>query len=64
MEDHSHRHISEELLEQYAVSGSLPEAELAPLEEHLLICPDCQDPLKELDEFIATMRLALQKDVN
>jgi hypothetical protein len=29
-----------------------------------LVCPDCQDRLKELDEFIATMRLALQKEVN
>ena len=51
-------HISEEMLERYALK-QLSEAHLESLEEHLLICPQCQDRLDAVDEYIATMRLAL-----
>ena len=48
-------HISEDLLDQYALKR-LPEAEVAALEEHLLICPECQDRLQLTDDFIEALR--------
>lgn len=50
-------HISEELLEKYAFRR-LTEQESAPVEEHLLICPTCQDRLNEVDDYIQVMKLA------
>jgi anti-sigma factor ChrR (cupin superfamily) len=35
-------HPSEDLLERY-FNGRLTEAEVAPLEEHLLICGECRN---------------------
>ena len=49
------RHISEDLLDQYALK-KLPEDEAAALEEHLLICHDCQDRLRLTEAFIAALR--------
>jgi len=54
------RHAQEETLEQYSM-GRLPEDEVGPFEEHLLICPVCQDRLEETDAFIQAARLATQK---
>ncbi len=54
-------HISEEELELYAVSRDFPEAQLAAVEEHLLICEACQDRLQQLDEYVAVMREALAR---
>ena len=51
-------HIPEELLEQFAL-GKVPEPHCAPLDEHLLICPACQNSLAEIDEYIRVMRAAL-----
>jgi hypothetical protein len=48
-------HIDEEALEKYSM-GNLPETDLARLEEHLLVCPGCQDRLKELDNFLTAIR--------
>jgi hypothetical protein len=48
-------HADEETLEKYAM-GSLPDAQLAVLEEHLLVCLGCQEQLQELDHFVAAMR--------
>lgn len=48
-------HISEESLESYAL-GSLSEPLVTGLEEHLLICPACQDKLREFDDYVAAMR--------
>lgn len=56
----SDRHAQEETLEQYSM-GRLSEAEVGPLEEHLLICPVCQDRLGETDAFIQAARSATQK---
>lgn len=48
-------HISDEKLELYSL-GTLPEPELAEVEEHLLICQPCQDRLCETDQYIQAMQ--------
>ncbi len=53
-------HIDDDALEAYSM-GRLAEAEAAPLEEHLLVCPECQDRLAGWDEYIAAMRAAMEK---
>jgi len=50
-------HASEESLEQYA-SGVLEEPALGEIEEHLLICSQCQEHLDEIDAYRAAMRSA------
>ena len=50
-------HIDDETLDQYAL-GSLPENQLAEVEEHLLTCESCQSRLGESDEFIGLFRVA------
>ena len=50
-------HISEEVLEQYAM-GRLSEPEIDAAEEHLLICTECQDSLTATEEFLAAVRVA------
>ncbi len=50
-------HIPEDMLEKY-VLGRLPQANLATLDEHLLICPACQTNLQTLDEYFAVMKAA------
>jgi Putative zinc-finger len=52
------QHFSTEAWEKYAM-GMLPEEDCKPLEEHLLICPACQDLLAETDEFIRVAKTAL-----
>ena len=42
------RHPGDEDLEQYAL-GSLPEAAVPALEQHLLVCAACQDRMNETD---------------
>ena len=54
-------HASEDQLESYAL-GRLPQQELAPLEEHLLVCEACQDRLREVDSFIAAFREAVRRE--
>jgi hypothetical protein len=53
-------HVSDEAMEQYAL-GTLPEPQAAPLEEHLLTCPQCQDLLEQTDAFLAATRSAARK---
>ncbi len=50
-------HVSEEILELYAL-GRLPEEQLGPIEEHLLVCPTCQDRLAETDAYVEAARRA------
>jgi len=50
-------HIAEDVLEQYAMS-KLGEAEVIPVEEHLLICEQCRERVAWLDEFVRSMRAA------
>jgi len=53
-------HISDDSLEQYTM-GTLPEPDLNLVEEHLLICEECQDRLKATDAYVVAMRSALKK---
>jgi hypothetical protein len=55
-------HPAEDILEAY-VLRRLPDALAAPLEEHLLICHRCQDAVAALDQFVASMRYAVQPPV-
>ena len=48
-------HASDEALEQYA-THSLPEGALAEIEEHLLVCSQCQQQLEEIDAYVSAMR--------
>lgn len=50
-------HISDEDLERYSLNG-LPEPDLAVVEEHLLVCPACQDRLEATDAYVRAMREA------
>ena len=54
------QHPSEDDLEAYAMR-TLPEQEIGPLEEHLLICSACRDRLQGTDEYVAAMRAAAGK---
>lgn len=55
-------HPTEELLEQYLFEH-LPETLIAPLEEHLLLCRRCQDALAETEEFVSTLRIAVETTI-
>ena len=50
-------HIPGDALENYAL-GRVPDADCAPLDEHLLICPICQAGLEEMDEYVKVMKAA------
>ena len=50
-------HIAEETLERYAMAR-LSEAELVPVEEHLLLCQDCRERVAWLEDFVCAMRSA------
>ena len=50
-------HATDETLESYAM-GSLDGPALAKVEEHLLVCPHCQEQLKAADTYVAAMRTA------
>jgi hypothetical protein len=49
--------INDESLEKYAM-GSLPEAMIAELDEHLLLCCPCQEKLNEIDSYVDARRIA------
>jgi anti-sigma factor ChrR (cupin superfamily) len=44
--------------ERYAMGG-MSRAEAARYEEHLLLCPQCQEALAQFDAFLAAMRGAV-----
>jgi anti-sigma factor RsiW len=48
---------TEDHFETYALGG-LSEEEFQPLEEHLLLCPACQDLLAQVDDYIAVVKSA------
>lgn len=48
-------HPDENVLEEYAF-GRLNEAEAAILEEHILVCEQCQLALVETDDYIRLMK--------
>jgi hypothetical protein len=53
-------HATDDLLARYAMQA-LPESDVIPLEEHLLICPNCRGRLQAQLEFVAAMREAAAK---
>lgn len=53
-------HPTDDELELYAL-GRMSETQTTPLEEHLLECSACQERLRDLDEYVAAMRQALQE---
>ena len=54
-------HISDDDLERLILGTITDEAELAPLEEHLLVCDECIARGGETLEFVETMRTALSR---
>ena len=53
-------HIIQAALEDYSLNH-LAEPELEVVEEHILICPTCQDKLQEVDDFVRAFRMAHQR---
>lgn len=53
-------HVSDDTLERYAMQ-TLPDSESGPLEEPLLICPECRERLDAESEFVTAMRGAVVK---
>jgi len=53
----SENHIAEDVLEGY-VMARLSEAEVAPVEEHLLICQRCRERVARLDALVDSIRSA------
>jgi len=53
----SPNHIAEDVLEAY-VLARLSEAEVVPVEEHLLICQRCRDRVAWLDDLVGSIRAA------
>ena len=50
MPDTFHDHLEMDVVESY-VAGELTETELAPAEEHLLVCEMCRQAVSEMDVF-------------
>jgi anti-sigma factor RsiW len=53
-------HSAEETIEKYAMA-KLAESEVAPFEEHLLMCDGCQERLQQMDTFVHATKAALAK---
>lgn len=53
-------HLSEEIIERYAM-GKLDECELAPAEEHLLVCQQCRDDVELIVLIVAGLREELTR---
>ena len=54
-------HISDDDLERFILGTITDEAELAPLEEHLLVCDECIARGGGTLEFVEVMRKALRR---
>ena len=54
------RHISEEVLEEY-VMHTLARPQIGDVEEHILICPECQAKLHAMDVYVASVRDAAKQ---
>lgn len=52
-------HISDHDLERYHLGMIVDEAELAPLEEHILACPECAERAEQVADFVDTIRAAI-----
>jgi len=51
-------HLSQHDLERYHLGMVTEEAELAPLEEHILSCDHCARRAEEIAEYVDAMRAA------
>jgi anti-sigma factor RsiW len=54
------RHIDDDDLERY-VLDQLSEDAAAPIDEHLVVCQECQDRLAQTDQRVQAMRTALRR---
>ena len=54
------QHVTDDTLERYAIQ-TLFDAESGPLEDHLLVCPECRNRLDSQIEFVTAMRGAAAK---
>lgn len=54
------QHPAEETLEQY-LFGLLPDCEVEPVEEHLLVCHACLDAAEQLLAFVQSLRNTLKQ---
>ena len=52
-------HISDHDLERFHLGIVKDEAELAPLEEHLLWCPKCVERAEESADYVDAIRAAI-----
>jgi hypothetical protein len=52
-------HISDHDLERYYLGMMTRDAELAPIEEHLLMCAECAERADGTQEYVDTMRRAI-----
>lgn len=52
-------HVADDVLEQYLLKR-LAEEELASVEEHLLVCMDCQVQAEQTEEFILVTKAAIR----
>ena len=52
-------HISDHDLERYYLGMVKDEAELASLEEHLLVCPACVERAESTQDYVDALRAAL-----
>jgi anti-sigma factor RsiW len=54
-------HISDEELERYCLGTITEEFELAPMEEHILACPDCAVRAERTQAYVDAVRAAASK---
>lgn len=52
-------HVSDDDLERYHLGEVVNEIELAFLEEHLLICPECVHKAEFADDYVDALRAAI-----
>ncbi|HXI43075.1 MAG TPA: hypothetical protein VNH83_24040 [Bryobacteraceae bacterium] len=55
------QHPTEEILERY-LFGLLPDYEVEPVEEHLLVCHACIDVAEQLLAFVQSLRGSLKQE--
>ena len=56
-------HISDHDLERYYLGMVTDEAELVPLEEHLLWCPSCVERAEQTQDYVDAMRVGLLDEI-
>ncbi len=61
MEQRLSSHPTDEVLEEFALDR-LPDAVAAHVEEHLLICSECQDCVAEVDQFVSSLKAFKELD--